>query len=115
MIWTLIATALAALDPAVAYAADVDRSILGDPLPDEFIVYELISAVPDLHADDAETERFYRVQISIYNRAGLTSLPDTDTAMLAQGFRFAGETRIPFNPETGHYGLAREYTILVNQ
>ena len=115
MIWTLTTTALATLTPAVAYAADVDRSVLGDPLPDEFIIYELISAVPEEHADDAETERFYRMQLSIYNRAGLTSLPDTDTAMLAQGFHFAGENKIPFNPETRHYGLAREYTILVNQ
>lgn len=114
MIWQLIATGLATLT-GVPYAAATDRSILGDPLPDLFIVYGLVSAAPNQQADDAETERFYRMQVSIYSRAGLTSLPDTDTALYAQGFRFAREVQIPFNLETGHYGLAREYTILVNQ
>lgn len=114
MIWTLVATALDTLT-GVPYAADADRSVLGDPLPDLYIVFFLVSAAPRLAADDAETERFYRVQISIYSRAGLTSLPDTDTAMLAQGLRFAGETNLPFSPKTGHYGLARDYTILIDQ
>lgn len=112
-IWERIAAALATL--GIPYAADADRSVLGDPLPDRFIVYSLVAAVPELHADDAETERFYRVQLNLYDRAGLTALPDTDTAMLGQGFRLTQEVSIPFNPETGHYGLVREYTILVDQ
>lgn len=113
MIWELVATALAAL--GVPYAADTDRSVLGDPLPDLFLVYFLISGAPALHADNIEFERVYHVQISLFSRSGLLNLPDTDTAMLAQGFQFAGETHIPFTPATGHYGLAREYTILLNK
>lgn len=113
MIWELIAAGLDTLT-GIPYAADVNRAVLGDPLPDLFIVYGLVSAAAEQHADDAETLRFYRMQVSIYSRAGLTSLPDTDTALFAQGFRFARESTIDFNPETGHYGLAREYTILVN-
>ena len=113
MIWELMATGLATL--GMPYAADADRSILGDELPDLYMVYGLVSGNPQQDADDAETERFYRMQVSIFNRTGLNSLPDTDTALFAQGFRFSRETAIPFNPETGHYGLAREYTILINQ
>ena len=114
MIFTRVATALGTITD-VPYAADANRSVLGDPLPDLFIVYSLVSEAPELHADDAEQTRFNRVQLSIYNRAGMTNPPDTDTAMAGQGFRFARARALPYNPETGHYGLMREYTILLDQ
>ncbi len=110
--YELTATAMATL--GVPYAADVNRDDIADPLPELYIVYSEISAIPQQSADDDETERFYRMQISVYNRAGLINLPDTDTAMQAVGFRFAGNTHLPYNDETLHYGVAREYTILLN-
>ena len=112
--YELTATAMATLSGSVPYAADANRDDLADPLPDLFIVFSEVPAGPQQSADDDETERFYRMQVSIYNRAGLINLPDTDTAMQAVGFRFAGDTHLPYNDKTLHYGIAREYTILLN-
>ena len=110
-IWERTATALATLT-GIPAAAAANRSVLGDPLPDVFVVYTLLSAVPQLSADDVETERFYRMQVALFSRSGLNALPDTDTAMAAQGMRFAGEHALEFSQITGHFGLAREYTYL---
>jgi hypothetical protein len=110
--YELTETAVATL--SVPYAADANRLALGSPLPDLFIVYKRISAVAQNHFDDAEKERFCRMQLSVYSRSGLVGLPATDTAMQAQGFQFSRETEIPYDDGTGHYGLAREYTILLN-
>lgn len=112
MIWTLIASAVSSL--GLPYAADVNRSVLGTPLPDAFIVYGLVAESPETHANDVETERFYRVQLSLYNRAGLSDLVSTDAEMYAKGFCFSRARALPFNPETGHFGLMREYTLLAN-
>jgi hypothetical protein len=109
--YTLTTTAIATL--ALPYAADANRSSLGTPLPDTFIVYRRISSAPQQSADDAETERFCRMQLSVFSRSG--TMPETDAAMKAQGFRYARETELAYDDQTGHYGTAREYTILLNQ
>ena len=77
--------------------------------PDQYMVYYLVDGVPTQHADDAETERTYRVQVSIFDRAGLADLPDVDTAMLAAGFTKGPERQLPYDAESGHYCLAKDY------
>jgi len=83
-IWEVTAAALAGL--GVPIAANVMISEASAALPDLYLVYFLVSAPPSLHADNAETLRTYRMQVSAYNRAGLASLPDVDGAMVAAGF-----------------------------
>lgn len=78
-------------------------------LPDQYIVYSLVDGVPTQHADDAETQRTYRVQVSIYDRNGLADLPDVNAAMLAAGFEKGPERQLPRDEESGHYGLAKDY------
>lgn len=78
-------------------------------LPDRYMVYFVVDGVPTQHADDAETQRTYRVQVSIFDRNGLADLPDVDTAMLAAGFTKGPERQLPCDPEAGHYGLAKDY------
>jgi hypothetical protein len=107
----LTKTAVASL--GIPYAADGNRGILGLPLPDVFAVYKQISGAPSQHADNAETERFFRMQVAIFSRSG--TLPATDAAMIAAGFMFSRETELPYDDQTGHFGVAREYTILLNQ
>jgi hypothetical protein len=70
------------------------------------------NAVKTQHADDAETHRRYRVQVSIYSRSGMVSLPDTDTAMTAAGFTKGPERQLPYDRGTRHFGLAKDYYYL---
>jgi aminoglycoside phosphotransferase (APT) family kinase protein len=78
-------------------------------LPDQYMTYTLVSGVPAQHADDAETQRSHRVQVSIFDRNGLADLPDVDAAMLAAGFEKGPERQLPRDDESGHYGLAKDY------
>lgn len=109
--YELTETALSGL--GLPYAADANRSALGTPLPDLFVVYKQVSGLAAQFADDLDTERFFRMQLSVFSRDGLVGLPDTDNAMESVGFVFSRATEIPFTRETGHYGQAREYTILL--
>lgn len=92
---------------SVAYGMDTYQS--NGELPDQYMAYSLIDGVASQHADDAETQRTYRVQVSLYDRNGLANLPDVDTAMLAAGFAKGPERQLPRNNESGHYGLAKDY------
>lgn len=103
--------ALATLD--VPYAENIYLPETGEALPDLFLVDMLVSGVPEQHADDDETARSYRVQISIYSRSGLIDLPDVDGAMKAAGFTKSAEREIPYDQETGHFGLAIDYIYLI--
>lgn len=107
-IFELTNNALAAISPAVTYAMD---ELIGT-LPDTYIVYSLISGAAEEHADNAETARTYRVQVSIMNKDGLVSLPDVDTAMLAAGFTRGPERVLQKDSTTSHYGLAKDYFYL---
>jgi uncharacterized protein YfiM (DUF2279 family) len=108
-IFEITNTALANISPAVPIAMD---EYIGDPLPDTFLVYTLISGVGEEHADNAEISRTYRVQVSIMNKDGLASLPDVDTAMLAAGFTKGPERALQKDSTTSHYGLAKDYFYL---
>jgi hypothetical protein len=108
-IWEITKTAISAL--GVPYGASVYVPSNGT-LPDLFLVYTLVSSPPAQHADNAETMRSYRMQVSIFNRAGLTDLPDVDTAMTAAGFERGPVRELPYNEDTRHFGLAKEYVYL---
>jgi hypothetical protein len=108
-IYERTATALDTLSPVPFGLAPYKTT--GD-LPDTFLAYQLITGTPEQHADDAEQERAYTVQVSIYARGGLVSLPDVDTAMTAAGFQKGPERQLPQDQETGHYGLAKDYVYL---
>lgn len=99
--------ALETISPAVPFALAPYKS--STTLPTTYLAYQLISSVPEQQADDAETERSYLVQVSIFSKTGLVSLPDVDTAMLAAGFEKSSERQLPQDPQTGHYGLAKDY------
>lgn len=106
-IFERVNNALATLNPAVPFA--MDSYLTTGDLPDEYIVYHLITGTPEQHADNAETVRAYRVQVDIMNRNGLVVLPDVDTAMKAAGFRIGPEQPLPKDKDTSHYGLAKDY------
>jgi len=100
--------ALATLSPAVPYAVAPYK---GD-LPSHFIVYQLMPSPPELHADNLEEERFYTIQVSIWDKAGLPNETNVDTAALAAGFMKGDVNQLPQDLQTHHYGLAIEYTYL---
>lgn len=105
-IFERVESALGTISPAVAFSLAPYKSTT---LPATYIVHQLIDGSPEQHADDAETERTYSVQVTIWSRAGLVGLPDVKTAMLAAGFMKGTERQLPQDKETGHYGLATEY------
>lgn len=109
-IFERVTTALNTISPAVPFSLAPYKSTA--TLPDQYMAYQLIISQNEQQADDAETERSYLVQVSIFSRTGLVSLPDVDTAMLAAGFEKSRERQLPQDPQTGHHGLAKEYTYL---
>ena len=109
-IFSITNDALAAISPAVPFAMD---QIIGT-LPDVYIVYSMISGAPEQHADNAETARAYRVQLSIMDKSGLfASLTNIDTAMLAAGFKKGPERALQKDSTTSHFGLAKDYFYLM--
>ena len=109
-IYTLTQTALNTLT-GVPSGMDIQLSTL----PDLYIVWDLITGAPAQHAGDVETERFYRVQVNIYTIGDFDSLPNVDGAMIAAGFARGGERPLPYTQDSRHHGLAKDYTILINQ
>ena len=106
-IWEITETALNTL--GVPIAANVMISATGVPLPDQYLVYQLISSPPILHVEDQEDMRFYRMQVTIYNREGLANLPEVADAMVNAGFTRSTMRELPYNIETRHYGLVMEF------
>jgi len=106
-IWEITEDALNGL--GVPIAANVMISPTGGTLPDLYLVYQLISAPPLLHVEDYEDMRFYRMQVSIYSRDGLSNLPDVISAMIEFGFTRSSMREMPYNPDTRHYGLSMEF------
>jgi hypothetical protein len=110
-IWERAYTALSALGVPLA----ANRYLPGsdeEELPDRFIVYQLISSPPELHADNVEKYRSYRLQVTVWDRNGLVSLPDVAGAMLAAGFGRGPIRELPYVESTRHFGLAYEFLFL---
>lgn len=105
------ATALGTVSPAVNFALAPYK---GD-LPDAFIAYQLIGSPAEQHADGAETERSYTMQLSFWDKAGVPSTVNVDATMLAAGFQKGNVRQLPQDPQTHHYGLAVEYVYIESQ
>lgn len=104
-------TALATL-VGIPCAQDAYLTASNAALPDVYLVYTVIDGTPLQHAEDTERLRVYQVQISIYSRAGLVSLPNVDGAMTAAGFSRGPEREIPRDMHQGHYCLAKDYYLV---
>jgi hypothetical protein len=106
-VWEIVDLALSGI--GVPYAANSMVLPTGTDLPDVFIVYQMISSPPVLHADNLETMRYYRIQVSVYSRNGLSNLPNVTARMVSTGFTRGPITELPYNGDTGHFGLAFEF------
>ena len=76
-------------------------------LPDEYIVYFLVSAPPGLSVDNQEVSYIPRIQVSLFfrNKRSFLTIPDKiKKAFTDSGFVRAGEGRVPYQISTGHYG-----------
>jgi peptidase E len=108
-IFERVKSAMDTLSPAVAHSLAPYKAAT---LPDTYIVYQLIDGSPEQHADNAETQRTYMMQVTTWSKAGLVNLPNVKAAMTAAGFQKSGERQLPQDQETGHYGLATDYVYL---
>ena len=106
-IWELTRLALVGLGWPLA--ADQYLVATSAALPEQFLVYQLISSPPELFADNVEKHRSYHMQVSAYSRSGFTALPDIAAAMVAVGFMPGPIRSLPYNPSTRHYGLVLEF------
>lgn len=84
----------------------------GESLPDEYIVYFLVDSPNAQNADDVETMRTRKIQVSYYNIAGLMSMPDIESAMIAAGFSPSDQRELPYNEDSGHYGFALDFVFV---
>lgn len=109
-IFERVTTALNTLSPAVPFSLAPYKST--GVLPDQYLTYQLITGTPEDHADNTEIARSYLVQVTIWSKTGLVSLPDVNTAMLAAGFQKSIERPLPQDRESGHWGLAKDYVYL---
>ena len=99
-IWELVEEALADLGVPVAANAMIQET--GEQLPDQYLVYFLVSSPPELHADDVEVMRSYRMQVSVYSRSGLADLPDVDGGMVAANLTSGLRREKTYNIQTRH-------------
>lgn len=105
-------TALGTISPAIVYSMAPYKKAPSGDLPDQYVVYQLVVGNPEQHADDAETLRSYTMQVTIWSRNGLVTVPDVNAAMIAAGFQKGPERPLPQDRETGHYGLAKDFIYL---
>lgn len=105
------AAALGTVSPAVNYALAPYKGTL----PDAFIAYQLVNSPAEQHADGAETERSYVMQLSFWDKAGIPSTASVDAAMKTAGFMKSNVRQLPQDPQTHHYGLAVEYVEIESQ
>lgn len=110
-IFERVTTALNTLSPVVPFALAPYKSTTD--LPDKYLAYQVFDSPPEQHADDDITEQSYYVQVTIWSRSGLVSIPDVDGVMKTAGFQLRNKGRqLPQDQETGHYGLAKDYVYL---
>lgn len=110
-IWEITEDALDGL--GLPLAANTMIVATGAELPDAFLVFQVISNPPRLHADNLEELRSYRMQVSVYSRTGMATIPaQVETAMLAAGFTRLEGREIPYNQQTRHFGHAMDFNYL---
>lgn len=110
-IFERVETALGTVSPAINYAAAPYK---GD-LPSVYVTHQLINSPPEQHADNAETERSYTMQLNFWDKAGIPSTTSVDAAMKAAGFQKSDVRQLPQDPQTHHYGLAVEFVYIESQ
>ena len=81
-------------------------------LPDTFLVYQAISEPSLQSANDAETLKWRRMQVTYFSRAGLAGMPGIAAAMAAGGFRRMDGRELPYSRETRHFGYAMDFSYL---
>ena len=101
-------SALASVKAQTGVPYDFER-FEGEPsqLPDSFMVYFLVSNPAKAWYDGAEGYAEARVQVSFYYRqkADVLKMPEIIIAAFKEaGFTRAGEGRVPYQKDTGHYG-----------
>ena len=109
-IWERTVSALTGLSIPMAATAMITAT--GADLPDQFMVYQLISSPPAQAGDNVERLRTYRMQVAFYDRAGLATMPAIPAAMVTAGFSKSMYRELPYNEKTRHYGLAMEFLYL---
>ena len=107
-IFERVETALGTINPAVPFSLAPYKST--SALPDQYITHQLITGTPEQHADNLEVARSYLVQVTIWSKSGLITIPNVDTPMLAAGFKKSDERQLPQDLESKHYGLAKDFT-----
>lgn len=81
-------------------------------LPNEYIVYFLVSEPSALSLDGKEKSSIPRIQVSFFYRkkSSLPAMMDTiKEAFLDNGFTRANSGRIPYQNDTGHYGWRYDF------
>lgn len=78
-------------------------------LPDSYVLYQIVDGVGAQYADDAETQRTYRVQINMFCRTGVLNMPDVTTPMKAAGFTPGPERELAYNEKTSHAGYSKDF------
>jgi hypothetical protein len=111
-IWERMVTALTPLGLPIAANAWLPDS--GADIPAAYLAYFVVSSPPEQAADNVETLRSYRVQVSFYSETGFTKaqIMALDTAMTGAGFTRGSLHELPYDTNSRHFGLALEYVFL---
>ena len=110
-IFERVETALGTISPAISFASAPYKGTL----PNAYVTHQLLPSSPELHADGAEEERSYTMQLNFWDKAGIPSTTKVDAAMKAAGFHKGNERQLPQDQQSHHYGLAVEYVYFETQ
>lgn len=87
----------------------------GAKVPDRYLTYQVIVAVPERHVDDEEVIRSYLVQVNAWSRDGFESFPSVEGAMKAAGFYYQASRDMAYEEKTGHYGQSMDFRYYENK
>lgn len=85
--------------------------VSGRNYPDVYLVFQVISAPAEAHADDREKERGYLVQVNYFCRGEFSLAADIENAMIGAGFRYMAGRELG-EQETGHVGYSSDFYYL---
>jgi hypothetical protein len=104
---TRVKTALAPLGLPVGHL--VYKTATGQAMPATWLEYQVITDLPDLHANNREVLTVYRVQVKAYTSGDVTALPDINSVMAAAGFLRVSAIDLPYEADTKLFGVAMDY------
>lgn len=112
-IWARVKAALSGLGLPVG---NIRLFLASDkPLPERYLTYQVIVAVPENHVDDKEVIRSYLVQINAWSKDGFERFPDVEGAMREAGFYYQASRDMAFEEKTGHYGQSMDFRYYENK